>query len=61
MFIPKSVFLRIINSRYYHAVYLSYRSVGAKKKNLILKKAIILDIKISNPFKNYSSKENDLV
>ena len=37
------------------------KGVGAKKKNLILKKAINLDIKISNPFKNYSSPENESV
>ena len=33
------------------------KGVGAKKKNLILKKALNFDIKISNPFKSKSSKD----
>ena len=37
------------------------KGVGAKKKNLILKKAIILDIKISNPFKGNSYKEKEII
>jgi large subunit ribosomal protein L32e len=37
------------------------KGVGAKKKNLILKKAINLDIKISNPFKGFSYKENEII
>lgn len=59
VFNPKDLDMLIVSNREFEAEI--GKGVGAKKKNLILKKAIILDIKISNPFKNYSSKENDLV
>jgi len=59
VFNPRDLNMIIMSNRKFEAEI--GKGVGAKKKNLILKKAINLDIKISNPFKGFSYKEKEII